>query len=257
MLLHSRATVVTRATVVRSPSVVRRPSIKPIFSEPVKHIKAKFGRKVPFDHISRPFFCFSKFCIFDFLRIFLFSLTWDHMGEKTSNDISSESAHQIFSQKFIHTPRKGLYQSCIKNCENFKFWIFCNFFLFCLVRLTWKSMRNYTKCYIMENADCRAKRNKIWEKNGTNFWPSSVQGHLGVIQCTCLKIACNSKTAGRRAKWSEIWELGQLLYNIVWFDIVGFKVNLGSFGALISKWPVSRKGLVIERNGVKFGTHVQ
>ncbi len=36
------------------------------------------------------------------------------MGEK--NDILSESA-QICSQKFMHTPRKGLYQSCIKNCE--------------------------------------------------------------------------------------------------------------------------------------------
>ncbi len=39
------------------------------------------------------------------------------MGEKTSNNISSESAQQICSQKFMHTARKGLYQSCIKNCE--------------------------------------------------------------------------------------------------------------------------------------------
>ena len=28
---------------------------------------------------------------------------------------------------------------------------------------------------------------------------------------------------------------------------------MGSFSALVSKWPVSRKVLVIERNGVKFG----
>ena len=28
----------------------------------------------------------------------------------------------------------------------------------------------------------------------------------GVIQCTCPKIACNLKMAGRRAKWSNIWE---------------------------------------------------
>ncbi len=39
------------------------------------------------------------------------------MGETNSNDISSESAQQICSQKFMHTARKGLYQSCIKNCE--------------------------------------------------------------------------------------------------------------------------------------------
>ncbi len=69
-------------------------SIRKTFSEHVKHINAKFGGKVPFHHISRAFFLFlfSKFCIFDFLRFFSFSLTWDHMGEKTSNGISSENA---------------------------------------------------------------------------------------------------------------------------------------------------------------------
>ncbi len=39
---------------VRRPSVCR-PSVKPVFSEPVRHINAKFGGKVPFHHISRPF----------------------------------------------------------------------------------------------------------------------------------------------------------------------------------------------------------
>ena len=41
----------------RPPSSVRRPSVKPVFSEPVKHINAKFGGKVPFHHISRPYMC--------------------------------------------------------------------------------------------------------------------------------------------------------------------------------------------------------
>ncbi len=118
---------------VRRRSSVRRPSVKPVFSEPVKHIDAKFGGKVPFDHISRPFFfVFQNFAFLIFYDFFSFSLTWDNMGEKTSNDISSESAHQICSQKFMHTPRKGLYQSCIKNCEisNFGFlaiFFFCSF----------------------------------------------------------------------------------------------------------------------------------
>ncbi len=50
---------------------------------------------------------------------------------KTLNDISSESAQQICSQKFMHTPRKGLYQNCIKNCEisNFGFLAISLFFL--------------------------------------------------------------------------------------------------------------------------------
>ncbi len=28
------------------------------------------------------------------------------------------------------------------------------------------------------------------------------------VICICLKMACNSKMAGRRAKLSEIWDLG-------------------------------------------------
>ncbi len=37
-----------------------------------------------------------------FAKVFSFSLTWDHMGEKTSNDILSEIAQQICSQNFMH-----------------------------------------------------------------------------------------------------------------------------------------------------------
>ncbi len=40
-----------------------------------------------------------------------------------------------------------------------------------------------------------------------NFRPFSVQCHTGVIRYTCLNMACNSKTASRRAKLSEIREL--------------------------------------------------
>ncbi len=38
------------------------------------------------------------------------------------------------------------------------------------------------------------------------------------------------------------------------FDHVVFKVILGSFGALVSKWPVTRKQLDIQHNRVTFGT---
>ncbi len=45
---------------------------------------------------------------------------------------------------------------------------------------------------------------------------------------------------GRRAKRTEIWDSG-IVGTQIWgtFDLVGFKVVLGSFGALVSKWPVS------------------
>ncbi len=77
---------------------------------------------------------FGEISNFGFLLFFFFSfsLTWDHMGEKTSNYILSESEQQICSQKVMHTPRKGLYQSYVKNCEfsNFRFLAIFVFVLF-------------------------------------------------------------------------------------------------------------------------------
>ncbi len=59
------------------------------------------------------------------------------MGVKISNDISSESTHQIHSQKIMHTPGEGLYQSCSKNCEISNFGFLAIFFCSFLGRLTW------------------------------------------------------------------------------------------------------------------------
>ena len=70
---------------------------------------AFLGGKIPFRHISRPFyFCVSKFRIFDFLRILFIFVNMGPYGRKSSNDILSESAQEICSPKFMHTPRKGL-----------------------------------------------------------------------------------------------------------------------------------------------------
>ncbi len=55
----------------------------------------------------------------------------------------------------------------------------------------------------------------------------------GVIRCTCLKMARNSKTADCRVKQTEICDSWQLVtYGVP--DLVVFKVILGSFGALVS-----------------------
>ncbi len=59
---------------------------------------------------------------------------------------------------------------------------------------------------ISEIASLRVKPIKIWDSwkvitciQGT-FGHFSVQCHLGVIRCTCLRMACNSETVGCRAK---------------------------------------------------------
>ena len=71
------------------------------------------------------------------------------------------------------------------------------------------------------------------------------------------KMCDNLKRARRRAKRSEIWESWILAMHICIcgiFDLVVFKVILVSFGALVSKWPVSQKRLVLEQDRLKFGT---
>ncbi len=64
---------------------------------------------------------------------------------------------------------------------------------------------------------------------------------------------CISRTAGCRVKRGETWELGVQCTQGT-FDTKVVKVILGSLGAFpIFDKPVSRKWLVVERNGVKFG----
>ncbi len=63
------------------------------------------------------------------------------------------------------------------------------------------------------------------------------------------------KTNDSRAKRSENWALGVIIQCTQGtFDTSVIKVILGSLGAFpIFEKPVSRKRLVVERNGVKFG----
>ncbi len=59
----------------------------------------------------------------------------------------------------------------------------------------------------------------------------SVQCHFGVVRCTCLNMAYNSKT----------------------FDLLVIMVIWRSFRALVSKWLVTCKWLAVELSGVIFG----
>ncbi len=134
--------------------------------------------------------------------LFIFVNMGPYMGEKTSNDNLSESAQQICSQKFMHTPRKGLYQSCIKNCEIWVFeflaffgwggvgWIF--FFPFNMI-----VNRNYEMCNI------------YYLVHIEYFWMVSVQIQFGVTWCiSYFWQPCISETASRTAKRRKLWTSG-------------------------------------------------
>ncbi len=61
----------------------------------------------------------------------------------------------------------------------------------------------------------------------------SAQRDIGVIWCTCLKMACNSKMAGHKKKRILIWDSGVVgICSYGRFD-PSFKVSLGPFGALL------------------------
>ncbi len=124
---------------------------------------------------------------------------------------------------------------------------------------------NFQEPCVLKTAGRRVKWTKIWAPGvGTSyiytgyFWLVSVQDESEVIWCISeifnFQQPCILKTAGRIAKRSEIWDSGKIVTHI-WstFDLVVFKVFLGSFGALVSKWPIAPKSLIVERNGLKFG----
>ncbi len=68
-------------------------------------------------------------------------------------------------------------------------------------------------------------------------------------------MACNSKPASRRAKRTDILDSGTLVTHI-WgtFDLAMFNVILGSLNTIVAKWPVTKKRMVVEQNGLIFWT---
>ena len=53
-----------------------------------------------------------NFQILDFWHFWSFSLTWDHIWLKVSSvSLFSENTNQLHCQKFMHTPREGVYKS--------------------------------------------------------------------------------------------------------------------------------------------------
>ena len=62
----------------------------------------------------------------------------------------------------------------------------------------------------------------------------SIQCHLEGIRCTCLKMACNSTMTHCRVNRIELRDFRVLVEHILGtFDLLMFKIILGSFWALI------------------------
>ncbi len=158
--------------------------------------------------------------------IFSFSLTWEHMGEKNQTTYCLKVYSRYAAQNLGILLRRVSPKLC-KELWKFKFliltWILTMFlfffFFFFLAGLVWARL--------------------IWE----SMW--------------IYKMCDIVETGGHRVKRTKIWDWGTLVTH-VWctFDLVVFQVILESCSALVSKWPVIRKRLVVEQNGVKFETRV-
>ncbi len=99
---------------------------------------------------------------------------------------------------------------------------------------------------ILGMASHRVKRSEICVSGVvvTGIWGTFDLLLFKVILEFCVKMACNSKMPGYTAKRIETWESG-VVFICIWgtFNLLVFKVILGSFSALVSKWPVTRNGL--------------
>ncbi len=112
---------------------VRQSSVKPLFSESITQINAKFSGKVPFHHISRPFF---EICIFDFLWFYDFMIFYVCVNmvpliwEKKLQTTYCLKVHNRFASKIHAYSWEGSLPKTYKELWNFKFLIVSNFFLF-------------------------------------------------------------------------------------------------------------------------------
>ncbi len=88
------------------------------------------------------------------------------------------------------------------------------------------------------------------------FLPFKLPVYFGVIRCTCLKMAYNSKMSDHRAKRSEIWDLGTLLTYVTYLWPCSIQCHLGVICTCLTMARNS-KTLVSEQMAVKFGTRGQ
>ncbi len=69
-------------------------------------------------------------------------------------------------------------------------------------------------------------------------------GDFGIIRFTCLEMACtNSKTAGRRAKGGETWQLG-IVVKCIW-GIIGWMDDNIPCGVVMMGWMTAAHGSLL------------
>ncbi len=99
--------------------------------------------------------------------------------------------------------------------------------------LLWKWPATW-KCLAVERKGVKFRNQKYLYKIYLPLNFCSVQCHFGVIWYVFDML--------------ELFDIGST------FDFIVFKVIIVSFGALVSKWHVTRKWVALERNRVKFTT---
>ncbi len=163
--MHSRAPVVTQAFAVRYQNLPSRLKL---------NLVERYLLTISPDLL----FCFSTFCFFFICLNFFVFVNMEPYGRKNvKRHLLLKLPHNTDSLQKIHaTSREGLYQKLYKDCRNFKFWIFDNFFFRFMGEKT--STTSYlkvhntfapkTSCILLESVSTKVER--IVKFQILDFW---------------------------------------------------------------------------------------
>ncbi len=117
---------------------------------------------------------------------------------------------------------------------------------------------DYFSTKLFLNVPCHSPQKRAsWNFEISNLnLKASLKLNIAPMKKWKIANTCISEMANRRAKCGVNFGTQVLVVTCIWgtFDLLAFKVILGSFSEFLSKWPVTRKGLTVDQNGVKFWT---
>ncbi len=127
-------------------------------------------------------------------------------------------------------------------------------------KLTLCPIERWKMANISQMANRWVKLSAIWDSRVvvTYIWDTFDFLVFKIIWGHSMHLAQNGlrleKGNCRGVKQTEIWESCTVVIH-VWgtLDLLVLNVILGSFSALVSKWPLTRKQLALEQNWLKFG----
>ncbi len=195
-----------------------------------------------------------EFLRFQILIIFPFSLTWVPMEQKFQNVTPLSNSFRIIPFFLEISSQWYMYMMYSQTFASFNDFFFggggfqihhCTIWGNQKLKLPGKrAVAELTRLKVGVGVPVE----HIWD----TFDHYPLGSYFQVIQCTRLKTAWNFKMAAEQ-NWLQFGNRRYDKYGVYIWPFV-LKVILGSFSAIVLKWPAARKRLATEQNGLEFGT---